>query len=213
MLLRIYSQDNYVELVFIPQGTFSNIWSLFSRLFLALKIILGFSWLPGILTLWNQSSSVFAKTLGAQALTQPRGFCDFLALVYLTAFWSLLGSKSKSSMECVLFLELGWDWKEATTHSLLTTCLAPSLQCFDSQPRICQDHRLQLTPLFQFTIFTDQHNPTPKFSFCYKIIILSWLQTVLVHTSHSWSSPWNHNLVTFEAPLCFTHSPPLTPPP
>ena len=51
VLLRIYSQDNYVELVFIPQGTFSNIWSLFSRLFLALKIILGFSWLPGILTL------------------------------------------------------------------------------------------------------------------------------------------------------------------
>ena len=93
----------------------------------------------------------------------------------------------------LLFLELGWDWKEAVTHLLLTMCSALSLQYF---AKSAKGLSRPWTPTCTFDPFhsllwsTKSHT---KFFF-----LLSYHHSTLTidclwsYLPHPWNSSWIH---------------------
>lgn len=173
LLLCIFSQDNYVKLISVAKETFSKIWSLNSRFFLALIIIYGFSRLPGVLTSWNSANSCFCLDSGGSGITSPEAFVIFWFLSLPSDHsWA---PTSKSGTESLLFLELGWDWKgipliHHSPHDQLTCCsiLIVSwrfVKSTHSNLPICSGSQTSLP----FRALTS------NFSFWCKLIIPLWL--------------------------------------
>lgn len=210
LLLHIYSQVNYVELIFVPKGTFSKTWSWFSGFFLSLILIPGRSWLPGIFTSWNLANSCFCQDSANSGIINPEAFVIFQFSSIYTPSDPSWTPTSKSGPESLLILELDAIGKglplTCHSHVQLPCCriLIVSWGFAKSNPPTCPLDLVH-SVLWPSEPHTKMYLFDTNLSFhldCGLPLVISPTPGIHLESTSYWPLSF--------PPSCFTHSPPLT---